>query len=562
LLRAITFCLLVPLLAYAQPPSTNTLEQTATASVSGTVLRDDTGVPLKKAQVALWSNERQTTYDAITDAEGRFEILGVKPGRYRLWASRDGYVIASYGDQRSRRRSPPIILEQGQHLRDVIFRLKPTAVIVGRVVNEEGEPVVDSEVNISVRSPGTIRGLMQEQSVQTNDLGEYRIFRVNPGKYYLSADPPDRYADRNTTTSDDESEEQGRDKNNETPIYAPVFYPGTTDGEQANRLEIKAGDEIRVDFTLTRVRAYRIRGRVLGSSLKTGEPLVVVLAPRNGRRMDRQAGRVRKDGSYEIYPVLPGSYRLAVSSVADTYNPMLQNLAKQIEVTNSDLENVDIAFAPAAKIDIKGRLALDENSPTRLDHFVLRLLPVDSEDDEFWSDHAVQVKPDGTFSFQQVPPGNYSIQVMGGRNREYYVKSGRYGNRELAHSEFMVTEASSPRLDLVLSSATARMEGVVVDERDKPVAGASVVAVPVRKFKNLQYWYVDSVTDQNGRFVVPRLRPDEYRFVAFEDAEYRDSLDPNALEKIEGVSVRAQAKAGANTTIRLKVIPAPEDNQN
>jgi hypothetical protein len=512
--------------------------------------------------VSLWSNERQSSYEATTDAEGRFEILGVKPGRYRLWASHEGYVTASYGDQRSRRRSPPIILEEGQQLRNAVIRLKPTAVIVGRVVDEDGEAVVEAEVTMSVRNPGTIRGLMDEQSVRTNDLGEYRIFRVNPGKYYLSARPPDRYADWNNTTSDDESEEQGKEKNNEIPIYAPVFYPGTTDGEQANRLEIKAGDEIRVDFTLTRVRAYRIRGRVLGSSLKTGEPLVVVVAARNARRMDQQAGRVRKDGSYEIYPVLPGSYRLAVSSAADTYNPLLQNFAKRIEVTNSDLENVDIAFAPGAKIDIKGRLTLDENSPTRLDHFILRLLPVDSEDDDFWPGHAVQVKHDGTFSFQQVPPGTYSIQVMGGRNREYYVKSGRYGNRELAHSEFTVTEASSPRLDLVLSSATARMEGVVVDDKDKPVSGASVVAVPIRKFKNLQYWYVDSVTDQNGRFVVPRLKPDDYRFVAFEDAEYRDSLDPNALEKIEGASVRAQAKAGVNAAIKLKLIPAPEDNQN
>jgi Carboxypeptidase regulatory-like domain len=124
-----------------------------------------------------------------------------------------------------------------------------------------------------------------------------------------------------------------------------------------------------------------------------------------------------------------------------------------------------------------------------------------------------------------------------------------------------VTEASSPRLELVLSSATARMEGVVVDDKDEPVAGASVVAVPTRKFRNLNYWYVDGVTDRSGRFVLPRLKPGDYRVVAFEDAEYRDSLDSNLLEKSENSSVRAQAQPGGTATIRVRVIPAAEDSQ-
>src|SRR5258705_8901332 len=91
-----------------------------------------------------------------------------------------------------------------------------------------------------------------------------------------------------------------------------------------------------------------------------------------------------------------------------------------------------------------------------------------------------------------------------GGGGKYYVKAGRYGARELAQAGFTVTEAAPPLLELVLSSETARVEGVVVDDKDVPIPGATVVAVPASKFNNLDYWFPDGVTDQNGKFVLPR----------------------------------------------------------
>jgi hypothetical protein len=88
-----------------------------------------------------------------------------------------------------------------------------------------------------------------------------------------------------------------------------------------------------------------------------------------------------------------------------------------------------------------------------------------------------------------------------------------------------------------------------------------VVAVPASKFNNLDYWYPDGVTDQNGKFVLPRLKPGDYRVIAFEDADYLDSADPAALEKSDSTGVRAQAQAGATANIRVRVIPAPADTQ-
>jgi protocatechuate 3,4-dioxygenase beta subunit len=562
--RAIVLLLCLVLSAEAQTPSKSSADPVNTISISGTVVKADTGEPLKKVSVALWSNERQTSYEAFTDAEGRFKLKNVQPGRYRLWASHEGYVSAAYQEKTSRRRAPTLVLTGGQELRDVVFRLQRAPVITGRVVDEDGEPIQGANVTVSAYRPQGGRRRFMGPSVQTNDLGEYRIFHLDPGRYLLSVTPEGRYEDAwAVMRAPDAAQRQESDQKVAPPVYPITFYPGTTDATQATPLQLKAGDELRFDFTLTPVHPFKIRGHVLGLRPKSNEAVAVVLSPRNGRGDNQQAGRVRSDGSYEITGVLPGSYRLSVSTEGDLYNPEMQRSAmRSIEVTNGDLENIDVMLRPAGKMELMGQLAVEAETQPRLDRFVVRLISGEG-DDEFFGGNAVGVKPDGTFSFQQVLPGTYSVEVnsMSGGGRDYYVKSGRYGSRELVQASFTVTEASSPRLELVLSSETARVEGVVVDDKDVPVPGATVVAVPASKFSNLEYWYPDGVTDQNGKFVLPRLRPGDYRLVAFEDADYRDSVDPTALEKSESAGVRAQVQAGATANLKVRVIPAPADTQ-
>jgi Carboxypeptidase regulatory-like domain len=169
------------------PPSHPKAED---SSVSGTVVRLAGGEPLKGASVQLQDLEnRAQTTSTVTDAGGRFEMQGIDPGRYRLSVSRNGFVRQEYGQRKPEDPGTVLSLRAGQNLKDLLFRLIPSAVIAGRVMNEDGEPLPWVQVSAlrEVYSRGK-KSLSSQTTVPTNDLGEYRLFDLRPGRYFVRAD--------------------------------------------------------------------------------------------------------------------------------------------------------------------------------------------------------------------------------------------------------------------------------------------------------------------------------------------------------------------------------------
>jgi len=77
----------------------------------------------------------------------------------------------------------------GQQVADLAFRLTPASTISGRVLDSNGEPVPGVTVQ-ALRSSYDATGKRTLQPVasdRTNDLGEYRIYWINAGRYFVSA---------------------------------------------------------------------------------------------------------------------------------------------------------------------------------------------------------------------------------------------------------------------------------------------------------------------------------------------------------------------------------------
>src|SRR5262249_10829893 len=142
---------------------------------------------------------------------------------------------------------------------DVVLHLTPGGTISGRVTGGNGEALVGMDVQL-VRSTYQIDGrrnlLPMGSAQQTNDRGEYRLFWMPPGKYYLSVTPsPFPRAGSLGLSANPNSK------------YPRTYYPGSKDITAATEIDVPAGGElVGIDLRLTPQTTYRIRGSVIDST--------------------------------------------------------------------------------------------------------------------------------------------------------------------------------------------------------------------------------------------------------------------------------------------------------
>ncbi|MGD0201028.1 MAG: carboxypeptidase-like regulatory domain-containing protein, partial [Bryobacteraceae bacterium] len=83
-----------------------------------------------------------------------------------------------------------ITLTPGQRLTDVVLRLTPEASVVGRIVDEDGDPVGDVNVRLFRYSYAPrARRVQRFVGSETDAAGAFKLNGIAPGRYYLVAVP-------------------------------------------------------------------------------------------------------------------------------------------------------------------------------------------------------------------------------------------------------------------------------------------------------------------------------------------------------------------------------------
>src|SRR5215469_15898453 len=116
-------------------------KDTGKASLEGRIIQEPGAEPVKKAIIELIGQDQQENgnYTATSDRDGHFEIQGIEPGRYQMFAERTGFIEV---DQKRRRsRGLYLSFSAGQELKDQILHMLPAAVLTGRVLDEDGDPM-------------------------------------------------------------------------------------------------------------------------------------------------------------------------------------------------------------------------------------------------------------------------------------------------------------------------------------------------------------------------------------------------------------------------------------
>jgi hypothetical protein len=530
----------------------------ARASIRGFVLKIGTGEPVSKAVVTLTRTDSQRrAYAAATGVDGRFTFDDVDPAQYRLDASRSGYVRSEYGARSPNAPGLPITLTAGQRMADVVVQIMAAGTIAGRVFDRNGETLANVNVEALKYSYNDgDRVLNVVQAARTNDLGEYRLFWLQPGQYFVSATYSGggrevALAGRGVATlAETAGSEEG---------YIPVYYPGTIDVQSAAPVNLPAGTVFSgLDLTVAAVRTVRIRGRGINGA--TGQPARnanVSLQPRGrgdtGPRLlqDLRDAAVNDDGAFEIRGVTPGSYEL-VGVINDGSNRMSGVVS--LDVGNSDVQNVMLVISPG--FSIVGRVSFEDpsagNSVARATPMRATLRRVGRQLPFGVGQFTSPVQRDGAFTLQQTGAGDYRMNVAG-LPRNAYVKFARLGAADVLSQGLHVERQPNELLEIIIGTDSGSIDGSVTTEKQEPVGNVAVALVPDPAHRNRSDLYRTASTDSFGRFRMEGIPPGVYKLFASYDVESGAWQDPDFLRPFweRGRLIQVGPRASVATEIRV-----------
>jgi len=489
-------------------------------TVRGRVVSAADSRPIKNARVQLKSvDDLQRFYDVTTDDEGEFAFQQVLPGTYHLIARHNRFVPGVYGQKSDAFSSGGLLtLKPGAELNDLLFRLMQTAVIVGQIVGDDGEPLPGVEVEALLK-PASFPAVTQAeantslvpiQTVVTNDLGQYRLYALPPGSYFVSA------VDSGMPDLTDAALRRGFGydlADAPQPKYPPTYYPGTTDPSQAERVPVRSGDEVRVDFRLRAVDTYKVTGRVLDANGRPVQRAGVSISPDDPAMAFsglQYAGETDSGGNFQISGVASGNYTVNASSAQDEQ----QRIAVvPITVSGGDVTGLDLVLVSPVKLS--GRIIFEGAASLQPGQRIVWLHPVVERGHQFG---AGEITKDNTFVVGGLTPGVYTILVTSLAG-DSYLASGHLGNTDVLTDGLQIDgSASAATLELTINPNGAGVEGWVT-KAQQPVAGAAVHIEPTDPAKGRKLAQTDAQTDQYGHFAFHGLPPGGYVLSAEPDEQ-------------------------------------------
>jgi Carboxypeptidase regulatory-like domain len=528
----------------AAPTKDRSDEQTCT--VSGIVIRSQDSGPLKNATVQLTNDsDREHHIVTKTTADGHFLLKNVPAGQYKLIVTRNGYVSQELGQKKPDDPGAVFTLRQGQRITDLVFKLGLAGVITGKVFDEDGEPMVGVAVRAmrQVYTDGR-KSLQATTEQETNDLGEFRVFGLAPGRYYISAETLGWnrvVGDREFSSSEKNSGERG---------YAKVYYPNALEAASASSVYVKEGEEISsIDIFMREVTVYRVRGKVqyLFPHKGTGDTQLVVA--HRGQTTDWRPMAVqmvaKADSSFEIPELAPGEYMVTAFFFDQGKSFSTQ---EDVDVVNADVNGLTLVIAPG--VDIPGQLLWDGNPSLEGERTSIYLAPEDSG--IWWGGGEAHVEEKSLFTLKEVPQGTFRINVNG-ISKDCYIKEVQFGENVLPDHVLHAKRGVSGELRITISSKGARLQGIVANDESLPVAGVWVVAIPEESKRSLRYLYKAVTTDQYGRYDLRGLVPGKYMIFAWDGVASGEWEDPEFLKTngTKAVTVEVSDSDTKSTDLQL-----------
>ena len=544
--------------------------------ISGRVLAADNGRPVKRARIFATAVELPGGRGMLTDDSGVFDLTELPAGRYTLTVSKSGFVALSYGQRRPLQAGTPLQLADGQQLKGIEFQLPRGSVISGHVLDEDGDAM-----------PGVVVRIMRYQYLQgerrltpagngqTDDKGQYRVWGLMPGEYYVNAlargggpgggqfggPGPGGFGGGGGGRGGRFGGPGGAPPgpagatDQEQINYAPTYYPGVPSVNEAKPVTVGLSQEVLdINFNMQLVRVSRISGIV---SNPDGTPVTsgnINLMPDSGGRANQIGmnfgGRIQWDGSFAIGNVAPGRYILRARG-DDSETP--QFAAQPVSVNGDDLSDVTVVLSAGATIS--GTISFLPGSSPAPDYTSFRITAPSTDQSDFGQQPNARVDKDGSFTLSGVSAGAHLIRPSNG-SRTWVLKSVMAGDREVIDTPFPLRSGEHfANVTVVFTDKQSEINGTLTTENGTPVPEYTVLAFP----SDSSLWRAQSRhimtarPDQTGKYRIRGLPPGDYYLATVDPSQQGEWFEPAYLDEHRSGAVRVVLSEGDVKTKDFKV---------
>jgi hypothetical protein len=480
------------------------LDPSASYRVAGTVINAKGGAPLPQARVFLTDvkNPKNAQTQLTTD-DGHFAFQ-VSAGKYVLRGAKRGYISADYNQHEQ--FSTAIVTGAGVDTENLILQLAPTAILFGKILDENGDPVRSATVTLWREDHSTgLSRIARYRNDVTDDQGAYEFSALDSGSYFLSASARPWYAVHPSPIATPENSEPPLlvDRSLDV-VYPTTYYAGATESEDATPIPIRGGDRQELELRLLPLPAVHLTLHTPQKSSGEAEGNVFPNPVLHKRVFDEIEARgdaetqMTAKGEYEIITA-PGKYSIQINGPQGVQ-------VSEVELSQEHQELDTSAGETLSNMVVSVHML--EGAPIPEQLFVGLL------------DHRgrgvvfQRVNPNGNAEFLQIPPGTYEFSVGSTRQILSVVRVTSEGHNTSGRT-FKLSPATIGAVDVFVATGSAQVEGLA-QQGGKPVAGAMIVLVPKHPESNRDLFRRDQ-SDLDGTFTFRAVIPGTYTVIAIAD---------------------------------------------